>query len=267
MSGESLTAAIAILKRDVRIYLTYRLRFVGQVLGALFSLTLFYYLSRLVRVEAFASADDYYAFVVVGLVILQVLNSTLAVPGQVRGELLAGTFERLVVSPAGPVVSVLAMTVFPLALSMVLAVVMLTLAGVVFGLPVAWSTAAFAIPVALLGALAFAPVGVLVGALVLVVKQAGAAATWITALISIVAGLYFPVALLPDWIEWTSEVQPFTPAVDVLRHLLVGTPLRGDLAIELLKLAGFAVTLLPLAVWALVAAVRIGRRRGTIIEY
>ena len=43
--------------------------------------------------------------------------------------------------------------------------------------------------------------------------------------LSLVAGVFFPVALLPNWIEWTSEVQPLTPSLDLLRHLIVGTPI------------------------------------------
>ena len=41
-----------------------------------------------------------------------------------------------------------------------------------------------------------------------------------------------------------SEVQPFTPATDLLRHLLVGTPLEHPAAIELLKLVLFALVAL-----------------------
>ena len=43
--------------------------------------------------------------------------------------------------------------------------------------------------------------------------------------IALVSGLYFPVDLLPSWMRWLSEVQPFTPAVNLLRHVLVGLPM------------------------------------------
>jgi hypothetical protein len=61
-------------------------------------------------------------------------------------------------------------------------------------------------------------------------------------------------------------VQPFTPAVDLLRNLLVGTPLRDSPGVELAKLVGFTVVTLPLSLLLLRAAVQRGRRRGTIIE-
>ena len=261
-------AALAVVRRDLRVALSYRLRFATQLLAAFFSLTLFYYLSRLVRVEAFQSPDAYYAFAVVGLIILQLLNSTLYTPpGALREELLAGTFERMVVSPFGPVGSSLSMLVFPFLYALVTALGMLVFAGAVFGVDVEWATLPLAIPIALLSGISFASFGVLLVAMVLVMKQAATGTTWIVAGISLIAGLYFPVALLPDWIEWASEVQPFTPAVDLMRHVMVGTPLEGGWAVELAKLVGFGAVLLPLAVWLLTRAVQRSRRLGTIIEY
>lgn len=261
-------AVLALLRRDMQIFASYRLRAVGMTLTMVFSLTLFHYLSRLVRVEPFATPDAYYAFAVIGLVILQVLNSTLgAPPAGLRQELVAGTFERILLSGFGPVGSVLAMLVFPLLLSLGTALVMLGFASVAFGMDVRWGMAPLAVPVGALAAMAFAPFGVILLAVVLVVKQAASGATWVIAGVSLVAGLYFPVELLPDWIQWASSAQPFTPAVDLLRNVLVGTPLPDPAWLDVARLAGFAVVLMPLAAWCVDRAVRIGRRRGTLTEY
>jgi ABC-2 type transport system permease protein len=262
------TSSAAVVRRDLRLMLSYRARFATQLLAAFFSLTLFYYISRLVRVSSFESADAYYAFAVVGLIILQLLNSTLITPPMtLRQELVAGTFERIVVSPAGPMSALAGMMVFPFLYALVLAMAMVVFAALIFGLEVHWPTVPLVIPAGLLGALAFAPFGAMLLALVLVFKQAIGGTTWIVAGISLIAGLYFPVALLPDWIEWASEVQPFTPAVDLLRHLLVDTPLEDPAWLDVLKLIGFAVVLIPASAWCLSAAVRLSRRTGTIIEY
>lgn len=261
-------AGWAVVRRDFKLALSYRLRFFTQLLSAFFSLTLFYYLSRLVQVEAFESPDAYYAFAVIGLVILQVLNSALASPpGSLRQELVAGTFERMVLSPFGPVGGAISTIVFPFLYALVTGIFMLGFASLAFGLDLEWATVPLVVPVAMLGAFAFAPFGVALLAMVLVVKQVAAGTTWIIAGISLIAGLYFPVSLLPDWIEWASEVQPFTPAVELMRHLLVGTELSDPAWLDLLRLAGFAAVLMPLSVWLLRKAIRTSRRTGTIIEY
>lgn len=261
-----LDAAAALFWRDVLVFKSYRWRLLTENLGIVFSLALFYYLSRLVHVPAFDSPDAYFAFVVVGLLILQVMQSTLRLPGQIRQELVAGTFERIVVSPFGAVGGIVAFLLFPIVYALVLATLTLLIAALVFGLPVAWGTAALAWPVALLGCLCFAPLALGFGAATVRFKQAPGTA-YVLAVISLVAGLYFPVALLPDWIEWASSAQPFTPAVDLLRHLLAGLPLQGSLWIELSKLTGFALLSIPVGVLLVNRAVDSGRRRGTITEY
>lgn len=263
-----LSAASAICKRDFLIFISYRTRAFTTVFTVAVSLTLFYYVSRLVNSPRVGSPDEYYAFVVIGLIIFGVLTSVLSTPvATLRAELQTGTFERLVVSPFGPVRAIASLLIFPLALATVTGLVSLVFAGLVFGLDVRWSTAPLAIPVGLLGAAAFAPFGLAMAALVVVFKQTNAGATFVITGISLLAGIYFPVELLPSWIQWASDVQPFTPAVDMLRNLLVGTPLDGSAAGKIAKLVGFAVVTTPLAILLLRAAVRRSRRRGTIIEY
>jgi ABC-2 type transport system permease protein len=260
-------AFLAVVRRELYIFLSYRMRFLTQIASALFSLTLFYYVSRLVHIQGFGSPDAYYAYVVVGLSILSLIYACFMTPGLVRQELVAGTLDRLVLSPFGVVRSVIAATLFPLVYSFVVAAISLGLACVVFGLRLRWSTVPLSIPVMVLALLAFAPFGLLFAALTIVVKQDNVGTTWVIAILSLSGGLYFPIYLLPHWAQVAGKLQPFTPATSLLRHLLVGSPLLDPIGVSLLKLAAFAAVLLPTSIFALSAAVRVGQRRGTIIEY
>jgi ABC-2 type transport system permease protein len=261
-------AAVGVVKRDWAVFRSYRTRFVSQIVSNILAIALFYYLSRIVGTRAFDSPDAYFAFAVVGLVVMEILIATMAtLPLNLRQELVAGTLERLVLSPFGLVPAVVAMTVFPFVLAFAQGIVMLAIASLVFGMPIAWQTAPLAIPIALLGALSFLPFSLLIAGSVILVKQAGVGAGFIVTAISLVGGFLFPVALLPAWIEWMSEVQPFTPALDLLRHLLVDTPLAGSAWTTVAKLIGFAALLLPLSLLTLHRFIRLAQRRGTIIEY
>jgi len=260
-------AFLAVMRRDLRIYLSYRTRLVSQVLTALFSLTLFFYVSRLVHVSGFASHGSYFGFVVVGISLIGVLYSSFSIPELVRQELIAGTFDRLLLSPFGAIRSVIAMSLFPMMFSFALATLTLGLGYLIFGLQLHWATVPLAIPVMLLVLLAFLPFGILFASLTVVVKQGSVGTNWVIALLSIVGGLYFPVSLLPGWVQTTAKLQPFTAATDLLRHLLVNSSLGQSPQTSLLKLVGFAVVLLPASIYVLSRAISFGQRRGTIIEY
>jgi ABC-type polysaccharide/polyol phosphate export permease len=264
----AIRATAAVCVRDFRLWSSYRMRFFSTLFAAVFGVTLFYYVSRLVNSPDVGDADDYFGYVVVGTATLEVLTATLTAPiGTLRAELVVGTFERMVVSAFGPVSSIVSLIVFPLLLGMTIGAVTIATAAIGFGLDLEWATVPLAIPAALLGAISFAPFGLLMAAAVLVFKQTNAGAAFVISGLSLVSGFYFPVSLLPDWIQWASDVQPFTPAVDLMRHLLIGTPTSDSPAVEAAKLVGFAVVMLPIATLVLRASVQRSRRNGTITEY
>jgi len=265
---EDLLAALAVVRRDWLIMRSYPLRILTQLVSVCFTVTLFHFISKLVHVGSFTSPEAYFAFALVGLIVLQVLNSTLHTPpGALQGELATGTFERFVVSPFGAVRAMVALTAFPLLYSLVTALVMLVFAAGAFGLHLEWATLPLLVPVALLGSLSFLPFGLLTMATVLVFKQVLGGVTFLVAGISLVSGLYFPISVLPAWMRVLARIQPFTPAADLMRHVMTGARLHEPLAGELAKLIGFPAVLLPAGVLALAAAVRAGRRRGTLLEY
>lgn len=259
-------AFVAVMRRDLHVFLSYRTRLVSQALSSIFGLTLFYYVSRLVHVAGFTAAS-YFGFVVVGLALVTVLYSCFSVAEIVRQELVAGTFERLLLSPFGAIRSMVAMTMFPLMYAFVMAAITLGVGWAVFGLQLHWATVPLSIPAMCLALLAFMPFGLLFAALTVSTKQGSVGTSWVIALISIVGGLYFPVTLLPEWVQTAAKLQPFTPATEVLRHLLVGSPQSTSTGTAVAKLLAFAAVLLPASLFALYHAIRVGQRRGTIIEY
>jgi ABC-2 type transport system permease protein len=261
-------AAVAVFRRDLAIFLSYRTRPIGLIVSSLAMIVMFRFTSRLVHVGMFPTADSYFNFAVVGVVTLQVLTSTLSTPPMaLRQELVQGTFERLVLSPFGPVMSTVSMMLFPLVQAIAFGTLTMLIAILGFGMHLHWSTVPLAIPAALLGALSFMPFGIMMAAAALAFKRSSSATTYVLAGIGLVAGFYFPVELLPSWIRWTSNVQPFTPGVDLMRYLLVGSHSAISPGLALEKLVGFTIVLLPISVMMLSAAIRFGKRRGTITEY
>jgi ABC-type multidrug transport system permease subunit len=159
------------------------------------------------------------------------------------------------------------MAVFPVLWAIVRGVLSVAVAALVFGLPISGPEALLAAPVAMIAAISFIPFGLMIAGAVLLIKQALGAGNWIVAGISILAGFYFPIALLPSWLQWASDVQPFTPAVELMRNLIVGTPMSDSAWAALLQLVLFTAVLLPVSVWILRSALQTSRRQGTIIEY
>lgn len=259
---------VAMVKRDMRLFWSYRLRLALELVGTIFAVALFYELSRLVSGRRFANPVAYFDFAAVGLAFTPMLRTGVIAPAAaLRDELLAGTLERLALSPLGAARCLLATLVFPFAVALVTGLVILLVTSAFFGMHVTWPATALAVPLGVLSALALAPFAALLLAATVLVKQVGAGSGYLLAPLSLLGGVYFPVALLPPWIRWGSDVQPITPSLALLRHVLIGTPAGAPFALELAKLVAFIVVGLPLGAGALQWACAEVRRRGTLLEY
>ena len=212
------------------IFVSYRLRVVSQVVGMLFTLAIFFYIGKLIRPGAVGPHGEYFAYVVVGIVTTSVLTTAQIV----RMELMAGNFERILISPLGPVWGVISIAAFPILYATAFAGAMLSLAAPVFGVPLRVAEILPALGVGVLGAVSLGCIGLLLVGGLLAFKSA-LGATWVIAGLSLLGGAYFPLRLFPSWIRWTSDVQPFTPTVDLLRHLLIGTRTLEPVWLELVS--------------------------------
>ena len=262
-----LRPTIAVVRRDLLLAWSYRLQFVAGVFSGFVSLTIFYYVSRMVRVEQF-NPNQYFAFVAIGIVIFTIVAATIQIPQtSLRQELIAGTFERMLLAPWGSAAAIVSLLIYPTLYALATVTSLVCVGAAVFGLDLQWSTVPLAIPVAVLSLFAFAPFGILLLASVTLNKKAPPGANYLIAALSLVAGLYFPVALLPDWIRWASDIQPLTPATELLRSTLVGQPLAHPAWLSVAKLMLFTVVVVPTSMAVLRMALRASRHRGTILEY
>jgi ABC-type polysaccharide/polyol phosphate export permease len=72
---------------------------------------------------------------------------------------------------------------------------------------------------------------------------------------------------LPGWIRWASDVQPFTPAVELLRKLLIDMPMTQSTWSAIARLVAFAVVLFPVSLLTLRACIHYAQKKGTVTEY
>jgi ABC-2 type transport system permease protein len=92
--------------------------------------------------------------------------------------------------------------------------------------------------------------------------------TWILGgMGSILGGAYFPVEVMPGWMQKVSYIVPIRYSLDALRlTMLNGASLRS-VARPLETLLAMAMVLLPASALLFTAAVRKGRREGTLAQY
>jgi ABC-2 type transport system permease protein len=107
-------------------------------------------------------------------------------------------------------------------------------------------------------------IGIATAATVLVVKRGHSLAALAIFGMGLVGGAFFPVSVLPGWLEVIGHVVPTRFAFDGLRSALYT---GGGWGTDALVLTAFAVVLLPVALWFFSRALRWATRNGSLSQY
>lgn len=260
-------ALLAVIRRDYLVARSYRLAFAFDLFFTLLNLLVAYFVSRTfagVRTASLGGAPSYFDFAAVGVTLSAVVTATsTALAARIREEQLTGTLEALMVQPVTPTELAFGYAGFPVSFATLRTAAYLLIAGTLLGLDLSRTDWPGFILMLVLTATAFVGIGILAGALVLVVKRADALTGAILFSLSLISGAAFPVSVLPGWLEVVSRISPMRPAFEGVRATLFDRDWHGDA----LFLAIFSAIGIPLAVFLFGKALEYGRRSGSLGQY
>lgn len=258
----------AVVRRDYHVARSYRLPFVLDLFYGVINLVVFFFISRTFGDTAAADLDaapDYFSFAAVGIALTIVLAAaSTGLAARIREEQLTGTLEALVAQPLTTTEVALGLAGFPFLFAIVRAGFYILVAAAFMGLDISETDWIGFASVLLVAGVALSGLGVLFGALVLLVKRGEVLAGMVTTGMGLVSGAFFPVSVLPDWLEPLGAIMPTRFAFDGLRDAIFrGEGWGGDV----LALTAFAALSLPLAILACREALRHARRTGSLGQY
>jgi len=260
------------IRKDFLDEASYKLHFIGVVWGALFSVVMYYFLSTLIPARTTQSlgayGGRYFPFVLVGIAFSRYFD--LAMNGMKRGiqrAQMLGTLEALFVTRTRSVTILALGTVYRYIFTSVTAAGYLLIGWLAFDVPFEnadWLSAAV---VLFLTVACFLSIGMLSTSVILVLKR-GDPVSWIFQGLSyLLSGVYYPVEVMPDWLQNVARVLPLTSALRGLRlSLLMGKGV-GELSTEISFLAIFTAVLMPLALWVFRIAMRVAKREGSLSHF
>jgi ABC-2 type transport system permease protein len=258
----------AFLRRDYRVVRSYRFPFVLDTFFGILQLAVSYFIAQTfddIDSADLGGAPDYFAFAAIGIVMALVVEAAAeGLAEKVRFEQTSGGLEALMAQPVSVAQLCAGLACFPFAFAMVRAVFYLSIAAVWMGLDVGKTDWVGLVIVFLLGAMAFAGLGILAAAAVLVFKRGETVSGVLLFGMTLISGSVFPVSVLPEGLQDLGRALPLRFAFDGVRDaLFTGSGWGGDA----LALAAFAAVALPLTVFLFAQALQATRRAGTLGEY
>ncbi|MGQ9475046.1 MAG: ABC transporter permease [Actinomycetota bacterium] len=259
---------LAFLRRDFLIEASYRFNFLLSLAGLLFSVTIFYFLGKMVDPSMVrGAAEDYFSFSLVGMALTLFLRTGLgSFSISLREEQLAGTLEAVMSTPTSLTTIVLSSSLWRFLFTSLAALAFLG-TGLVFGVSYAganWGAAAliFVFTIA-----SFASLGIISASFTIIFKR-GDPVNWAVSSLSVLlGGVFYPVSVLPEWLRPLSRALPITWSLDGLRGALLMREGFGSLRGEIAVLAIITAVLLPLSLYLFHVSVNHARTMGTLSKY
>ncbi len=264
--------AAAFIRRDFRIESGYQAAFIMGLVESIMLLVILHFVGQLVPAHASASLSKYgrgyFPFALIGVAFARFFDLMLRMfSDSIRTAQVTGCLEAMLSSQTGPI-TVVMMSSFYCLFSGALQLVMILAGGVVlFGVDLRSMNVPATVLVMLFSIAIFMAFGVLSASAIVWLKK-GDPITWVLGgLGSILGGAYFPIDVMPGWMQKLSYVIPIRYSLDALRATMLRGASLVSVAHSIETLLVMAAILLPVAAAAFTATVRMGRREGTLAQY
>jgi ABC-2 type transport system permease protein len=262
----------AFVRRDFLTMLSYRVAFVSDVLSIAVQAAMFGFLAQLVDPSVLPTYNGvetgYFEFVMVGVVIATVTGLLLQkVATAIRQEQMMGTLEALMVTPTSPTTVQAGSVAFdvlfiPIRMGALLAAVSLTL-GLAFE-----SSGILPSVVLLAGFVPFVwGLGLLAAAAIVTFRRGDGIVGISMSLLGLVSGAFFPLALLPGWLQALAQANPVAIVMEGTREALIGGAGWDAALQDLIVLMPLSAAALYVGIAAFRAALSREHRRGTLGLY
>jgi ABC-2 type transport system permease protein len=192
-------------------------------------------------------------------IIFEILTETVA------WERWEGTIEYTFMAPLSRPIHLFGMGAFAIVYGVIRAVLLFGVVALFFDLDLSHANFVAALVVLLVASISFIGIGMMTAVLPLISPEKGTQLGFIAqGLLLVVSGVYYPVEVLPQWMQWISVISPATYALDGMRDAIIdgaGLTSMGD---ELWPLVVIGVVSVPLGLEVFRRGERYAKRHGKL---
>jgi ABC-2 type transport system permease protein len=205
-------------------------------------------------------------FLVIGAVFWNYLSVVFSfVAETITWERWEGTLEYTMMAPVRRITHLLGSTLFALVYGFVHTAIVLAVLIMFFGLDLShanWATAAFFV---LVGSASIVGIGMMAAILPLLYVERGDQMVFVlNSVLLLFAGVYFSIAILPEWMQTVSRFLPGAYILDGIRSGLMNGTSVNELIGDVWPLLVMAVVFIPLGAYAFSLAERYAKRTGKL---
>jgi ABC-2 type transport system permease protein len=191
--------------------------------------------------------------------IFEILTETVA------WERWEGTIEYTFMAPLSRAVHLGGMGLFAVIYGLIRTALLFLVIALFFGLHMPDANFATALVLLAIASLSFVGVGMITAVLPLISPERGAQFGFVAqGLLLVVSGVYYPVSVLPQWMQWISTISPATYALRGIRAAILDGAGLGAVWGDIWPLLVLAVVTIPAGLAIFRAGERYAKRHGKL---
>jgi ABC-2 type transport system permease protein len=260
------------LKKDAKIFVSYKLSFLMTCIGMVVSVATFYYIAKLFGKSASpyltSYNTDYFSFAIIGMALSAYLTTSLATfAGHIRDAQASGVLEAMLITPSSVIEIIVGMSIWDFIFTSFRIIAYLIIGIFFFGMQFNSPNIFAGVLIILLSILCFSFIGIMSAGFILLFKRSEPVGWFVGTLTGLFSGVFFPIEVLPLKLQAISYFLPTTYSLRALRHALLGGYSFNMLVPDVLVLAVFSIILLPLAVIIFKYTLKQVKTDGSLVHY
>src|SRR5215204_2386074 len=168
----------------------------------------------------------------------------------VAWERWEGTIEYTFMAPLTRAVHLLGTGIFAIFYGLVRAAIVFTVIAGFFGLHMPDANFFSALVIIGVASISFIGIGMMTAVLPLISPEKGTQFGYVgQGLMLVVSGVYYPVSVLPEFMQWIAKISPATYALRGVRHAILGGASVAALWGDIWPMLVIGVVCVPLGIW------------------
>jgi ABC-2 type transport system permease protein len=205
-------------------------------------------------------------YLLVGTLIWQYLSVIFySISEMIAWERWEGTIEYTFMAPVSRLTHLVGTTLFAIGYGVLRTLIILAIVATFFHLDLSGANLPGAVLLLLAGSISFVGLGILAAALPLLYPERGAQMTnAAAAILLLISGVYYPVEILPGWLQIVSSGSPATYVIQGMRACLLQGVSTRSLLPTILLLVGTGIAVIAVGLVIFQRVERFAKRAGRL---
>jgi len=263
---------LAFIKKDLLIESSYKVAFLFNIFSVLVSILTYFFIDKLFGQKMTGHLQEfgvsYFSYVLLSMAFFSYIGVGLgAFYNRIQTEQVQGTLEAVLLTPTKITTILFSMILWNVIFATFNLAVYIGLGVFLFKINFSNINILSTVVILMLSIITFSSLGILSASFVMVFKRGNPVGWIINSLEGLIAGVYFPVTVLPGWLQVIARFFPVTYAIRAVELAVYRGFSVTRLYKEITLLIAFSVLLLPVSLAVFKYALTRAKKDASLIKY